>query len=439
MDGRTSGSPNASVPPRHDTMPILGAAPLPVFTSGEIVGELYEVRELLGMGAMGQVYEAHDRQLNRRVALKVVVPGADPASLRREGQALAAIRHPSVVTVHSMGTHRGIDFLVMERVFGITLDASIDQRRRRGERFAISETIDIVVRVAEGLAAVHAAGLAHRDVKPSNVMIAPGGRVVLMDFGLMHLQIDAPPESLGYVVGSLPYMAPESLAAGVAHGAGHLLDLYALGVVAFELLTGILPYDTPDIASLMRAQRRGAPPRTRDLRRDVPQPLSDFVRTLMSGDPAERPQSAEVALWQLRALRDRVQTPAHEHRFSVLIAHHDPNSFDALSLYVRAVVEDAEILTVTRGDDAIRSLRKRAPDVLFLDLDLPDTNGVEVCMYARGLPRGERCMIVCIGAEASEADVQLLRQLGVRFLARGADRMSEIVDLLQKVKPQGKI
>src|SRR5438874_2157269 len=173
--GRFASSDSLRAAVRHDTMPILGEAPAPVFTSGEIVGELYEVRELLGMGAMGQVYEAHDRQLNRRVALKVVVPGADASSLRREGQALAAIRHPSVVTVYSMGVHRGIEFLVMERVFGISLDETLEQRRRRGERFAVAEAIDIVVRVAEGLAAVHAAGLSHRDVKPANVMIAPGG------------------------------------------------------------------------------------------------------------------------------------------------------------------------------------------------------------------------------------------------------------------------
>src|SRR5258706_11551215 len=100
-------------------------APPPVFTSGEIVAEIYEVRGLLGTGAMGQVYEADDRQLNRRVALKVVAPGADPASLRREGQALAAIRHPSVVAVHSLGTHRGVDFLVLERVFGVSLEAML--------------------------------------------------------------------------------------------------------------------------------------------------------------------------------------------------------------------------------------------------------------------------------------------------------------------------
>lgn len=419
----------------RDTLPAgTDDAPPPVFTTGEIVAELYEVRELLGMGAMGQVYEAHDRQLNRRVALKVVTPGADTGSLKREGQALAAIRHPSVVTVFSMGSHRGVDFLVMERVLGISLDELLEQRRRRGERLGIVEAIDIVLAVAEGLAAVHAAGLAHRDVKPANVMVAPAGRVVLMDFGLMHPQMDAPPESLGYVVGSLPYLAPESLVAGVAHGAGHLLDIYALGVLAFEVLTGILPYDTPDIASLMRAQRQGKPPRAVDQRRDVPAALSDFVRALMSSDPAERPQTAELAVWQLRVLRDRVRTAAPEHRFAVLVAHHDARVFESLTLSVRVVVADAEVTTVTRGEDAIRALRKQAPDVLFLDLDLPDTNAMEVCMYARGLPRGERCLIVCVGTHAKDADVQLLRQLGARFLERGLGDIAEIADLLQKVR-----
>jgi serine/threonine-protein kinase len=429
--GRIATPVPSGASPRDTVRAVADDAP----PTDEVVADLYEVRELLGLGAMGQVYEAHDRQLNRRVALKVVVPGADPASLRREGQALAAIRHPSVVSVYSMGSHRGIDFLVMERVLGVSLEALLEQRRRRGELLAVPEAIDIIVLVAEGLAAVHAAGLAHRDVKPANVMMAPGNRVVLMDFGLMHLQRDAPPESLGYVVGSLPYMAPESLTFGVAYGAGHLLDLYALGVLSFEILTGILPYDTPDIATLMRAHRRGSPPRAAELRRDVPPALSDFVGSLMAFDPAERPQSADVALWQLRKLRDRASLPAPDPRFSVVIAQHDATAFDALTLYVRAVIADAEIVCVTRGDDAIRSIRKRAPDVLLLDLELPDTNAVEVCMYVRGLSRGERCFVLCTGEEGSDADVQLLRQLGARFLTKGADRMTEIVEMLQKVRP----
>ena len=431
--------------PRHDTVPAGPPEAEPqVFATGDIVGEKYEIRALLGSGGMSQVYDAVDRQLNRRVAIKVLTRAlhgarvaSDGAHLRREGQALAAIRHPSVVTVHTMGTHGETPFLVLERVYGVSLEAMLEQRRRRGERLAIVEAVDLLIQIADGLRAVHAAGVSHRDVKPANIMLAPGGRVVLMDFGLMlaDSELTSGVEHAHLLVGSLEFMAPEALVSGVAHGAGHLVDVYALGVVAFQLFTGILPYDAPDVASLARAQR-AAPPRVSQLRRDAPPAIDDLVLTLMARDPSERPQSAEVALWSLRRLRDALDRSAPEPPFSVLVVDASPATWETLSLYVRAVVPDAEIATARSGEEALGLLRKRVPTVLLLDLVLADMSGVEVCMYVRGLGDGGRCLIISTGPHASQADVNLLDQLGVRFIAKGKDRMSSIAALLEQVKPR---
>jgi serine/threonine-protein kinase len=406
----------------------------PVFVPGELVAEVYEVRSLLGSGGMGEVYEARDRSLNRRVALKVVRPNIKSDYLLREGRALAAIHHPGVVTVHSMGQHRGILFLVLEKVQGLSLDRMIDERRSRGERFGVAEAMDLLVAIADTLAIVHKAGLAHRDIKPANVMLAPGGRVVLMDFGLVLPHADRAGHRT--VAGSLDYMAPEALAGHLNEGEAHLLDIYGLGVLAYELLAGILPYDTGDkMADAHLAKTRSCPVLTAH-RSDVPGPLSTLIMQMMAAEPSERPQSAEAALWQLRALRGRLGSDGPARPFSVLIVDDDPDMCSALALYVRAAAPDAEVETIGDGRHAIRAVRRHVPDLLLLDLDLPDINGIEVCMLLRGMHLGDSCVIVSVSARATRADVELLQQLGVRSLDKGPDLMSELVQIVQRMRPR---
>jgi serine/threonine-protein kinase len=418
-------------PTNPDSGPAAEAGP--AFQVGELVGGNYEVRAQLGAGGMGEVYEVHDRLLNRRVAIKVVHPGIAADYLLREGRALAAIHHPGIVTVHTMGAHRDVPFLVMERVRGLSLDRLIDERRARGERFPVLEALDLVIAIADALSIVHKAGLAHRDVKPGNVMLAPGGRVVLMDFGLVLL--DADRAGHRSVAGSLQYMAPEALTGDLAEGAGHLVDVYALGVLAFELLTGVPPFNGEEPIDLYREKIKAPVVRPSALRSDVPPSLDALVAQLMSPEASERPPGAEAALWQLRSLRSRIGTEDAARPFSVLIVDDDPDIREALGLYVRAAAPDAEIETTSEGRQAIRSVRRRVPDLLLLDLDLPDINGIEVCMLLRGMQLGDACMIVSISGRATKADVELLQMLGVQSLDKGPTLMAELVALVQRVRP----
>ena len=409
------------------------AAPSPIFAIGERVGEDYEVRAVLGAGGMGEVYEVHDRRLNRRVAIKVAHPGIAADYLLREGRALAAIHHPGVVTVHTMGMHRDVAFLVMERVRGLTLEQLLADRRARGERFPVLEALDLLVAVADGLSVVHKAGLAHRDIKPANVMLAPGGRVVLMDFGLVLL--DADRAGHRSVAGSLQYMAPEALTGDLPEGAGHLVDVYALGVLGYELLTGIAPFGEETPVELYRAKRKAPLPRVSAHRTDVPAGLDALIAQLMAADASERPQGAEAALWQLRSLRARIGTEGAQRPFAVLIVDDDRDIREALALYVRAAAPDAEIETTSEGRQAIRSVRRRVPDLLLLDLDLPDINGVEVCMLLRGMQLGNACMIVSVSGRATRADVELLQMLGVQSFDKGPSLMGELIALVERIRP----
>ena len=135
-----------------------------LFEHGALLEGGFEIREKLGEGGMGQVYDAYDRPLGRRVALKFAWPEIDPATLQAEAQMLAAIRHPSMVTVHALGSHRGRPFVVMERVYGVDLWTFLGRRQRNGLPLSIAETLDIALALADALGAVHRAGLVHRDL-----------------------------------------------------------------------------------------------------------------------------------------------------------------------------------------------------------------------------------------------------------------------------------
>src|SRR5262249_27142719 len=162
----------------------------------------------------------------------------------------------------------------------------------------------------------------HRDVKPGNVMLAPGGRVVLMDFGLVLPHADR----AGYksIAGSLQYMAPEAMTGEMAEGAANLGDVYALGVLGFELLTGIAPVDGEEPTQIYRSKMRTPQPRVSEYRPEVSPAVDDAVAQLMAPLVRDRPHGAEEALWLLRSLQRHAGDESALRPFSVLVADHDP-------------------------------------------------------------------------------------------------------------------
>lgn len=280
----------------------------PLFERGEIVSGVYEIRSLLGGGGMSQVYEAHDHALNRRVALKAARSGLDPSLLRREGQGLAAVRHPGVVGVYALGEHRGIHYLVMERLQGITLESHLEARHAEGELLSVAEALTIATPLADVLAAVHAAGIAHRDVKPSNVVLAMGERVVLTDFGIIVPERTVRPNAP--LVGTVEYMAPETISATTSPGNAFLVDLYAFGVLLFELIAGHRPFDGGSPRETLARHMRDPVPSLAGVRDDVPPLLDGLVRELLAKDPYDRPQSMEsvVARMRLPSMRSMTAT-----------------------------------------------------------------------------------------------------------------------------------
>lgn len=437
--------------------PILSSS-ASIFQPGEILSGMYEIRCELGAGGMGQVFEAHDLSLNRRVAIKAPWPDLHE-SVKKEAQALAAIRHPSMVSVYAMGLHRGIEYVVMERLYGVGLDAYLYRRRSCGDLLQISEVVELLIAISDGLMAVHRAGITHRDIKPSNIMMAPGNRVVLMDFGLFLPEFDVIKQTT--VAGSPQYMAPEAISNEVQLGAGHLVDLYALGILAYEMLVGEVPFNSEEILEIWEKHLLAQIPDVRKLRPDTPPKLALLIQTLLAKEPTERSQSAEAVLWQLRSIQAAFLREAERVKpsstivqqssglqlfpketivdgagtFSVLIVDDDKQLQKVLSFYVKKAAPDAEIRVAGDGDAAIEALKEKVPHLLLLDLHMPKTNGIEVAMYLRGSGVGSTTQIVSVSAGVQEHDIQLLQQLGItRFITKGLQFQENVLKMIGEVK-----
>jgi serine/threonine-protein kinase len=396
-----------------------------IFAIGELLDGVYEIVQLLGRGGMGQVFEAQDHLLNRRVAIKAAWPNPLSPPLRNEARALAAFQHPSLVSVYTLGEHRGIDYLVMERVYGVLLTRHAATRWAAGQAFSPAELVQILLPAAEALSVVHRAGLVHRDIKPDNIMLTPAQRVVLMDFGLVLPEFDV--NGKQRVAGSPPYMAPEALLNTAETGSGHLVDIFGLGVVGYELLTGRRPYAGMTIREVITSHQRGHAARLAELRPDCPPALCQVIHEMLSPDPTMRIQSAEAVAWQLRAIRDarpRSDRPVVTRRKapSVLIVDDDVDLAKILTFYVQQIVGATEVRVAHDGEEALRQVQEREPDVMLLDLHMPRMNGVEVCMQLRGEGLAQSCSIISVSAGAHEHDVQLLHQLGIHhFVEKGSN------------------
>jgi pimeloyl-ACP methyl ester carboxylesterase len=261
----------------------------------------YEVVEKLGSGGMGVVYKALDRRLQRFVALKFLPPylSADLELKRRftqEAQAIASLDHPNLCTIFEVEeTEDGQLFIVMPYYEGETLKQMIG----RGP-LSLAQVTDYGVQVAAGLAHAHAAGVVHRDIKPANLVVAPGGRVKILDFGIAKIS-DVNLTRTGAVLGTLTYMSPEQ--AG-SEPVDHRTDLWALGVVLYEMLTGRPPFTAESREALFFAIQNREPPRITALRPEVPPALENIVSRLLEKEPSRRYPDARAVGAALKESRE---------------------------------------------------------------------------------------------------------------------------------------
>ena len=404
-----------------------------IFRIGELVSDTYEIRAVLGCGGMGQVFDAHDVGLVRRVAIKANFAEIELRfSIRNEARALAALRHPGVVSVYALGSHDGIDYMVMEHVSGVTLAHHLD---RLGEGMPLPERLDVLVAIADGMAAIHRAGISHGDIKPENILLAASGRVVLMDLGLVRAAYEP---DRGIVAGTPDYMAPEIVSGRQLGNERHLADVYAFGVLAYRMLAGKLPYHGEDPIDVLIAHADAAIPKVSDAAK-VPRRLSELVTSLMAKDPNDRPVSMDAVVWQLRAAKEEISREVAEpSRLSVLIVDDDADIARLVALYVKQAAPGAEINVVADARQALEQFRRRPPRLVFLDLNMPKMSGFELFTYLRGVHLVDASTVVAMSAGGSPTDVGLMLELGAQdFIPKGPElrgRVTRIVSMLANAR-----
>jgi eukaryotic-like serine/threonine-protein kinase len=394
---------------------------VPLFSAGTRLSDIYEIRGLLGAGAMGQVLDAWDFELGRRVAIKVHHPGVE-RSVRTEARALAAVRHPAVVSVFATGRHEGVDYVVLEYVPGTPWSVHLERMRVAGTPPPVDESLDILLQVAEGLAAIHRAGLAHGDVKPANILLTPN-RVTITDLGLVRF-VSRSEDLEEVIAGSPSYMAPEIITGGLQPTFLHLVDVYSLGVTMFEALTGQLPYRALRVEELHYMHTSMPVPRVADLVH-VPNRLSAFVATMLAKDPLERPPSMDAVTWQLRAFCNQMSSPSTP--LDVLIVEDNEDIARLLRLFVLEGCPEAQVEIANDPLVALERVRRQPPRLMFLDLMMPKMTGFELHAYLRGAGLLQGCAVVVCSAGASDEDVEVLLELGVwSFLEKGPELRKQV-------------
>ena len=273
--------------------------------SGELIDGRYQLIRQVANGGMASIYEALDTRLDRKVAVKIMHPhlAQDDAYVTRfirEAKAAAALSHPNIVAVQDQGWNQnGIPavFLVMELIEGSTLREYINERGR----FDIREAINYLTPILSALSAAHSIGIVHRDVKPENILVSHEGRVKIADFGLARGEVigSTMTAESSVILGSVSYLSPEQVQRGIADARS---DVYAVGIVAFEMLTGEKPFsgDTPIQIAYMHVNEDI--PSLRSKRKEIPKALDELIIRATSRDPDSRPRNAGEFLKELEAI-----------------------------------------------------------------------------------------------------------------------------------------
>ena len=350
--------------------------------SGELIDSRYQLIQQVANGGMASIYEAIDTRLDRKVAVKIMHPhlAQDEAFVNRfirEAKAAAALNHPNIVAVQDQGWNQsGIPavFLVMEFIEGSTLREYLNERGR----FEFNEAVNYLTPILSALAAAHAIGIVHRDIKPENILISKEGRIKLADFGLARGEIigSTMTAESSVILGSVSYLSPEQVQRGVSDARS---DVYALAIVAFEMLTGEKPFlgETPIQIAYMHVNEDI--PSLRSKRKDLPQALDELISRAANRDPDLRPRNAGEFLAQLLRIAAEIDPKKNQMRLDLDLPvdpiREKPRSKPKREILTQAITELKESTQeVRRSADkkqrASRRVRRNRKVALLLAITL---------------------------------------------------------------------
>lgn len=381
---------------------------------GTLIDDHFLVEEQIGAGGMGAVFRARDLRLQRAVAIKLVhAEVAADAELRsmfqREAQIMANLRHPNVVGVHDSGRWEGRPYLVMPFLEGMSL--AMWASRRSGPPISADVAVGLVGQACAGASALHAAGVVHGDIKPQNVLVSEALEAVLVDLGSsQHTNMVA---LAGEVSGTPGFIAPELIEDTIIDPAqASKIDTYALGVTAYWLLVGQLPWPSGGSRLELLSQQLHAPLLLPSVARpELGTSFDEPLRAALQRDPALRPTAAE-----LRAqLVEACALDARRQRF-IVIVDDDVDMLELMEAVAATAVPDAEIVGVRDSRAAMSIIESRPPDLVVTDLQMPRINGLELVAMMRGSPSTAETPVVVVSAVGGADEWRMLHALGAECL-----------------------
>jgi len=402
----------------------------------------YSVVERIGRGGMATVYKAYHAALDRYVAIKVLPEFfAEDEEYRerfhQEAMSVARLRHPNILSVYDFGHERGIAYLVLELISGGTL------ADRLGTRIDIHDTVAMLKPIADALDNAHRNGVLHRDIKPSNILLHRDGTPVLADFGLAKLAASVRRlTASGIVMGTPEYMSPEQAAGDPI---GPPSDLYAFAIVAYEMLTGRVPFEADTPAAVLLSHLNKAMPAMHELRGELSRHAEDALRRALAKSPSERFQTATEfvaaltpAAWPTAGQSEQAVTAVAARRPpsgptrklpSVLVVDDGVANRELIEACLAGV--ECEVRLAADGPSALSAVESREPDLVLLDVQMPGMDGHEVCRRIKSDPNRRLIPIVMITALNSVSDrVTALESGADDFMSKPVER----VELVARVK-----
>jgi serine/threonine-protein kinase len=409
--------------------------------AGTLIDGTYRVLRPLGHGGMGVVLLAWDERLEREVAIKLIRPEDVLVEAVRErflieARAMARVHHPNVVEIFAYGEVTGSPYFVMEYVPGWTLADWVDARG--GPPLAVDEALGVLDQVCQGVSAIHATGALHRDLKSTNILVGPAFRVVVADFGLARrFEHGLAGEYTSTISGTPAYMAPELF--GLRELDPELLpraDVYALGVVAYELLTGRLPVNNQTLAVLLQQHATATPLPPSQARPGLSGAFDRPLLAALAKDPRKRTPSADALRVDLLRARDLAQAKEAA-PVRILIADDDAQMRTFVGRVLGKAFPGATLDTADDGADALAAVERAVPAVAVIDLDMPGLNGVELTAALRKNPAAQRLPIIVMTGSGTASDWRALSELGADGFLMKPFNPAQLVTLVRSVLTQG--
>lgn len=357
---------------------------------GRKLNQRYEIHQLLGEGATSEVYRGTDTLLGREVALKILHPHVRDTTRKRffqEAMAAAQLNHPNIMAIHDRGEDNGRDYLVVEYVRGKSLAEYIPS--------SVETVIDLGAQIASALHYAHERHIIHRDIKPANIMVTPEGQVKIMDLGLALPREAQRVTAPGMVIGTPAYISPEQ---AKGKDLDRRTDIYSLGIVLYEMVTGQLPFNADDITALLLQHVQQPPPPPRLIVPDLPMALESVILKSLEKDRERRFQTAQSFAEALRAimpenesnqkqavpnsvwtqqLGDHIKTKNRRNIIRVVMADDHTLLRRTLASFLETQEDIMVVAEAGDGNEAISRTVDTQPDVLLLDLNMPGKGGLE--------------------------------------------------------------